>query len=100
MSSRIDPDDQDMPMGRITFDELGNAVWQPATAVRTEQTLNRILKTDRLSIEGAERRSTVEHGYDPYRSGPVGRDGPVRRKKDLRALSEWVRLKKRMEAGG
>lgn len=100
MSSRIGPDDQDMPMGRITFDELGNAVWQPATAVRTEQTLNRILKTDRLSLEGVERRSTTGHGYDPYRSGLVGRDGPVRRKKDLRALSEWVKLKKRMEDGG
>lgn len=100
MGGRIDPDDQDMPMGRITHDELGNAVWQPATAVRTEQTLNRILKTDRLSIEGVERPATPERGYDPYRSGLVARDGPVRKKKNLRALSEWVKLKKRMEAGG
>ena len=30
----------------------------------------------------------------------VARDGPVRKKKNLRALSEWVKLKKRMEAGG
>jgi hypothetical protein len=96
-------DDHDMPMGRITFDDLGNAVWQPFTAIRSEHTLNRVLETDKLTIAESDRTRNAkpvraEEGYNPYGSGMVVRDGEPRRKKDLRALSEWVKLKKRLDA--
>lgn len=103
MSKEPEREQQDMPMGRIVFDERGNAMWQPATAVRTEQTLNRILQTDKLSLAEGEdsglRKVKTEDRYNPYRGGLSPRDGERPRKKDLRALSEWVKMKKRLEAG-
>ena len=104
MSKEPEREQQDMPMGRIVFDERGNAMWQPATAVRSEQTLNRILQTDRLSLVEGEatglRKVTAEDRYNPYRNGLPLREGERPRKKDLRALSEWVKMKKRLETGG
>ena len=39
----------------------------------------------------------VKNGYDPYESGKLVKDqGP--RKKDLRKLSEWIKLQKQAEA--
>ena len=102
MSKHSVRESDDLPMGRIVYDELGNPVWEPYTAVRSEQTLNRILQTDRLSLAdgGQKQNSRTKDGYDPYGSGLVERDGERPRKKDLRALSEWVKMKKRLESGG
>jgi len=93
------------PIGRIEYDELGNPVWRPFTTVRTEHTLNRILETDKLTVEDDDASRQLRHvsatkGYDPYNGGIVDRDGERPRKKDLRALSEWVKMKKRLESGG
>ncbi|MBS1200941.1 MAG: hypothetical protein H6R27_1619 [Proteobacteria bacterium] len=92
-------DSGDLPMGRIEYDELGNPVWRPYTAVRSDQTLKRILETDKLSLVdgGQKQTSRAADGYNPYGSGLVQRDGERRKKKDLRALSKWVKMKKRME---
>ena len=95
----------DGPIGRIEHDDLGNPVWKPFTTVRTEQTLNRILETDKLTIADEGRQRELQHvsatkGYNPYDGGIVDRDGERRKKKDLRALSEWVKMKKRLESGG
>ena len=106
MSKKPEVEPADGPIGRIEFDELGNAVWTPFTTVRTEATLNRILKNDKLSISDDDASDPICHvkageGYNPYRSGIVDREKEVRpKKKDLRALSEWVKLKKRLQTGG
>jgi len=96
-------DSGDLPMGRIEYDELGNPVWRPFTAVKSTSTLNRMLKTDKLSLEDSGsrgiKRVRAEDGYNPYGSGLVKADGQRPRKKDLRALSEWVKMKKRLESG-
>lgn len=101
MGKDRDEDSNDLPMGRITYDELGNPVWQPYTAVRSDQSLNRMLKTDELSLADSGRHGIkkvkAEDGYNPYGSGMVQRSGERRKKKDLRALSEWVKMKKRLE---
>jgi hypothetical protein len=103
MGKNRNDDTGDLPMGRIEYDELGNPVWRPFTAVKSAQTLNRMLKTDKLSIEESGSRGIkkvrAEDGYNPYGSGLVKHDGQRPRKKDLRALSEWVKLKKRLESG-
>jgi hypothetical protein len=100
MDRKRDADDG-LPTGRVVFDERGNAVWEPVVEARSPEELQRTLKTERLSlkVEGAK-PATAEDGYDPYRSGPVHHDGPARKKKDLRALSEWIKLKKRLGPGG
>ena len=103
MGTNKDDDSGDLPMGRIEFDELGNPVWRPFTAVKSAQTLNRMLKTDKLSLEDSGSRglkkTRAEDGYNPYGSGLVKTDEQRPRKKDLRALSEWVKMKKRLESG-
>ena len=96
-------DTGDLPMGRIEYDELGNPVWRPFTAVHSTHTLNRMLKTDKLSLEDSGsrgiRKVRAEDGYDPYGSGLVKADDQRPKKKDLRALSEWVKMKRRLESG-
>ena len=103
MGNGKDDESGDWPMGRIEYDELGNPVWRPFTAVKSAQTLNRMLKTDKLSLEDSGshgiKKVRAEDGYNPYGSGLVKADGERPRKKDLRALSEWVKMKKRLESG-
>ncbi|MGA0000097.1 MAG: hypothetical protein ACO3K0_06380 [Steroidobacteraceae bacterium] len=95
-----DPNDRTnrMPMGRVVFDERGNAVWKAAVPVSTDETLNRILDVDALSIlEGEMTRKMktlkVEDGYDPYSSGVMSRD-TSNSTRNLRALGDWVNDKK------
>lgn len=83
-----------MPMGRVIFDERGNAIWQAAVPVNTDETLNRILDVDALSImEGEMTRKMkalkVEDGYDPYSSGVMQRD-TSKSTRSLKALKDWV----------
>lgn len=87
-----------MPKGRVVFDERGNAVWQAAVQVNTDETLNRILDVDALSLlEGEMTRKMktlkVEDGYDPYSSGVMSRD-TSNSTRNLKALSDRVNDKK------
>lgn len=98
--------------GRVDFDDRGNAIWRPDTEVRTQSTLIRILNIGGLSIAEEDHKeddkkklhpryvkpAKPEQGYNPYDSGPVRRDGDRPRKKDLRALSNWIETKKRLES--
>jgi hypothetical protein len=107
--------DQDQPQpGRIAFDVRGNAVYE--------------WSADNLTLEGEEgvraRRKALDHpglavaeeeqksnaaiqnnakglrlGYNPYESGLLPRK-TVAKKKDLRELSRWLELKKRVGDGG
>jgi hypothetical protein len=97
--------------GRVKFDERGNAVWewQVATgAFGREVTTQRLQKLEHPALSIAEDAPTpfetvranplgMKKGYDPYDSGKLGKK-PEPAKKDLRKLSEWLKLKKQAEA--
>ena len=93
--------------GRVKFDDKGNAVWEWSIAtgafgreVSTER-LQR-LENPALSIaddsppQGTVRPNPLgtKKGYDPYDSGKLGKRPSAPVKKDLRRLSEFLKLKK------
>lgn len=98
--------------GRIKFDDRGNAIYA--------------WNEDQLSLEGEEgeraRRKALEHpglamvedepavnapiqhnarglkvGYNPYESGLLAQKEEPKKKTDLRELSKWLEMKKRLE---
>jgi hypothetical protein len=94
--------------GRVKFDDRGNAVWEWQLVTGSfgvevsTQTLAK-LEHPALSIadEGPTPFETVranplgtKKGYDPYDSGRLGKKPGAPQKKDLRRLSEWLKLKK------
>jgi len=98
-----------MPSGRVQFDDRGNAIWEWAVGTGTygrEISEDRLKKLENPDLSIADDAPTpfdgvkpnpqgVVKGYNPYDSGKLGRNGaPPRKKKDLRKLSEWLRLKK------
>jgi len=98
--------------GRVRHDERGNAVWEWSTAsgsfardVSTQRL--RRLEHAGLSVIEDEKPSTPDDtkaqvnktaarsGYDPYQSAVVDKkDKP--KKTDLRKLSQWIQLKKKI----
>ncbi len=96
--------------GRVKFDERGNAVWewQLATgAFGAEVSTQRLQKLEHPALSIADDAPTpfetvranplgTKKGYDPYDSGKLGKKPPPA-KKDLRKLSEWLKLKKQAE---
>ena len=94
--------------GRVKFDERGNAVWewQVATgAFSPEVSTSRMQRLEHPSLSIADDAPTpvdtvrpnplgTKKGYDPYDSGKLGKTGAPPRKRDLRKLSEWLKLKK------
>jgi hypothetical protein len=93
--------------GRVKFDERGNAVWewQVATGAFTaDVSTQRLQKLASPGLSIADDSPTpfetvranplgTKKGYDPYDSGRLGKKPPPA-KKDLRRLSEWLKLKK------
>lgn len=100
----------DKSTGRVKFDERGNAVWewQVATgAFGLEVSTQRLQKLEHPALSIADDSPTpfetvranplgTKKGYDPYDSGKLGKKPPPA-KKDLRKLSEWLKLKKQAE---
>jgi hypothetical protein len=98
--------------GRIKFDDRGNAIYA--------------WNEDQLSLDGEEgeraRRKALDHpdlamvedepvvnapiqhntrgltvGYNPYESGLLAQKEEPKKKTDLRQLSKWLEMKKRLE---
>jgi hypothetical protein len=97
--------------GRLGVDDRGNVTWQWADddALRANDSvgqLERMRALDppglRIQDDAAVVRAKVrlppkgpERGYSPYNSGLLNRTEPPK-KKDIRALSEWIKLRRKV----
>jgi hypothetical protein len=94
--------------GRVQFDERGNAVWEWSVATGAfgrEVSTERLQKLENTGLSLAEDAPTPSQrvkanplgavkGYNPYDSGKLGKPREVPKKKDLKKLSDWLKLKK------
>ncbi len=101
------PELADNISGRVKFDDRGNAVWEWSVATGAfgrEVSTERLKRLENPALSIAEDAPTpfdiarpnplgTVKGYDPYDSGKLGKAAAAR-KKDLRRLSEFLKLKK------
>ncbi len=102
---------QDETPGRIEHDARGNPIYQwndPSLAEdseRAERARNRALKYHGLAIVEDEPPANapirnnpkgLRLGYNPYESGVLG-NKPRRKKKDLRELSKWIEMQRKLK---
>jgi hypothetical protein len=94
--------------GRVKFDDRGNAVWEWSVATGAfgrEVSTERLQKLEHPALSIADDAPTpldtvrpnplgTKKGYDPYDSGKLGKPPEAPRKKDLRRLGEFLKLKK------
>jgi hypothetical protein len=94
--------------GRVQFDERGNAIWEWSVATGAfgrEVSTERLQKLEVPGLSLAEDAPTPSQrvkpnpmgalkGYNPYDSGKIGKPPEVPKKKDLKKLSDWLKLKK------
>jgi hypothetical protein len=93
--------------GRVKFDDRGNAVWEWAVttgAFSAEASTSRLKKLENPTLALADDSPApaklvtpnvkgAVQGYSPYDSGMLVK-AAAPRKKDLRRLSEWLKLRK------
>jgi hypothetical protein len=106
-ASAPDPKADAKSTGRVQFDDRGNAVWEWSLATGAfgrEVSTERLQKLEHPALSLADDAPTAfetvranplgtKKGYDPYDSGKLGKR-PTPAKKDLRRLSDWLKLKK------
>lgn len=94
--------------GRVKFDDRGNAIWEWSVATGSfgrEVSTARMQKLEHPALSLADDSPTpletvranplgTKKGYDPYDSGKLGKKPEPPRKKDLRRLGEFLKLKK------
>ena len=94
--------------GRVKFDDRGNAIWEWSIATGAygrEVSTQRLRSLEHPALSIADDAPTpmetvrpnplgTKKGYDPYDSGKLGKTAAAPRKKDLRRLSEFLKLKK------
>jgi hypothetical protein len=95
--------------GRVQFDDRGNAIWEWSVATGAfgrEVSTERLKRLENPGLSLANDAPTpfdkvkpnplgMVKGYNPYDSGRLDSGKPQEaRKKDLRKLSEWLKLKK------
>jgi hypothetical protein len=101
------PPGSEKTTGRVKFDDKGNAVWEWSIATGAfgrEVSTERLQKLENPALSIADDSPTphsvranplgTKKGYDPYDSGKLGKRPPAPVKKDLRRLSEFLKLKK------
>lgn len=93
--------------GRISFDDRGNAVFEWTDTALTEegeladyQRVGALAPEDLTLADESGVRDTVNRqgpklGYNPYQSGMLAADRS-KKKRDIRALSNWIQLKKKV----
>jgi hypothetical protein len=89
--------------GHVRFDDRGNAVWETARHRVLDHPGLTIADDDTPPQNSGARLNTKggRTGYDPYDSGLLKRKrDELPKKKDLRALSKWIQLKKTLEQKG
>jgi hypothetical protein len=110
MVSMEEDDNDDKRSGRVKFDDRGNAIWEWAMATGAfgrDVSTARLKTLDHPALSIADDSPTpaetvranplgAKKGYDPYDSGKLGK-AQSQRKKDLRRLGEWLKLKKQAE---
>lgn len=98
--------------GQVRFDERGNAIYawkdtqlelddQRAAKLRERALLNPALAL--VDDGAAPSQTTIRNdkglriGYNPYESGQLAGKPPVAKKRDMRELSKWIELKRRLD---
>lgn len=103
-----DPQADAKGTGRVKFDDRGNAIWEWSIATGAfgrEVTTERMHRLEHPALSLADDAPTpfetvranplgTKKGYDPYDSGKLGKKPEPPRKKDLRRLGEFLKLKK------
>lgn len=82
--------------GRVCFDDRGNASWETWRGRRLEHA--GLALADQAPSPGAPINVKAAGGHDPYESGVIMKKTEERpRKEDLRALSQWIELQKKLK---
>lgn len=93
-------DDEELVTGSVARDDRGNAIWQ----WKDESILDQQLSNPKLSIREEEpppgvnvgiNATGARVGFNPYGTGVVVKTERPRRK-DLRQLSKWIEMRKRL----
>jgi hypothetical protein len=92
------------PSGKVARDDRGNAVWQwsrgdapPAYIEHAGLAIDEDVAAPTGSVQ--INKTAAKAGYNPYETGLIERAQRPKRR-DLRELSRWIELKKKMDSGG